>query len=175
MSRTYSYVGDANLNSVELFQTERMQIATPVDALALVRQGQQHKETISITSTFIVDTDGLLWIADRQSEHVLCVRGGDVLSAGEMTFDVEDGQAVVTGVTNHSTGYCPEPDSWPSVQAALDRANLPHPGRFTREFVFRPCENWGQRNVVKEDNYTCAVCVGELPAQWNFRCSAETP
>lgn len=168
-NRVYAYVGAADLNDPELFQTERTQIATPMDVLALVRQGQPHKETVSITFTFIVDTHGQLWVAERPSKHVSCARGGDVLSAGGMAFDVEDGQAIVGGVTNHSTGYCPEPDSWLSVQAALDRANLSHPGRFTREFIFRLCENCGQRNVVKEDDYTCAACGGELPAQWNFR------
>lgn len=170
-NRVYAYIGAADLNDPELFQTERTQIVSDVQTLMLLQKGQRQKRLGPSVYTFVVDTYGQLWVADRQSKHVSCARGGDVLSAGGMTFDVEDGRAVVTGVTNHSTGYCPEPDSWPSVQAALDRANLPHPGRFTQELVFRLCENCGQRNVVKENDYTCAVCGNELPQEWNFRRS----
>ena len=174
-NRVYAYVGAADLSDPELFRTERTQIVSEAETSSWLQGGPRQKKKEPSVFTFIVDTRGQLWVAQRHSKHISCARGGDVLSAGGMTFDVEDGQAVVTGVTNHSTGYCPEPDSWPSVQAALDRANLPHPGHFTQEFVFRLCENCGQRNVVKEDDYTCAVCGGELPAQWNFRRSAETP
>ena len=109
MSRMYFYVGDADLNDPKLFQTERTQIATPVDALVLVRQAPQHKKTVSLTFTFVVDTGGLLWTADWPSKHVSCARGGDVLSAGKITFDLDDGRVVVSGVANMSTGYCPEP------------------------------------------------------------------
>ena len=173
MSGKYIYVGDADLNSAELFHTERTQVAAAGDVLAWVREEQRHKKSVPLTFTFIVDTGGLLWIADRQSEHVACARGGDVLSAGEMTFDAEDGRVVVSGVTNQSTGYCPEPSSWSAVEAALDAAQLSHPGRFTQEFIFRLCENCGQRNVVKEDDYTCAVCGSELPQEWNFQSRVE--
>jgi hypothetical protein len=59
--------------------------------------------------TFVVDEHGSLLIADRRSEHVACACGRPVLSAGEMF--VRGGEVVE--VSNQSTGYCPEPESWP--------------------------------------------------------------
>ena len=35
-------------------------------------------------------------------------------------------------------------------------------------FEFRRCDACGQRNIVKDDDFTCAICGGELPATWNF-------
>ena len=120
-------------------------------------------------ATFVIDTDGRLRVADRRSEHVACAGGGDVQSAGEMFFLI-DGSAAskLAGVTNQSTGYCPEPESWPAVAAALDAASLPHPGGFTTEFVFRLCKACGQRNVVKEGVFECGACGRPLSAAWNF-------
>lgn len=169
MHRAHSYVGADDLNGAELFLTERTQIVSDVETRTWLQKGPRHEGRGPLVFTFIVDKNGLLWVADRQSEHVSCGRGGDVLSAGEMTFDVENGRAIVSSVTNQSTGYCPKPESWPSVQAALDKAHVPHPGRFTQEFIFRLCEDCGQRNIVKENDYTCAVCGDELPQEWNFR------
>ena len=91
----------------------------------------------SAVATFVIDADGRRWIADRHSEHVQCARGGDVLSAGEMTFSLKGGAVAVVGVSNQSTGYRPEPESWPAVAAALDQAGLAHPGGFTAPFEFR--------------------------------------
>ena len=51
--------------------------------------------------------------------HVACAAGGPVLSAGEITFDDD---MTVAEITNQSTGFCPEPESWPAVSDALDRA-----------------------------------------------------
>lgn len=174
MGRVYSYIGDADLNDPKLFQAQRVLVATGQEFLAKLQDWQTHNRCIPSVFTFIVDTDGLLWIADRQSEHIACARGGAVLSAGEMTFDTEDGQIIVSGVTNQSTGYCPEPESWPAVEAALNRVCLPHPSRFMQEFIFRRCETCGQRNIVKENDYHCAVCGSELPQEWNFRSRTET-
>lgn len=71
-------------------------------------------------------------------------------------------------VSNQSTGFCPEPESWPAVAAALDRIGVRHPGRFTTEVVFRRCEKCGERNVVKDDWFACGLCGAELPMGWNF-------
>jgi hypothetical protein len=70
--------------------------------------------------------------------------------------------------TNQSTGYCPEPESWPVVAAALDRIGVPHPSRFTQEVVFRRCPACGERNVVKNGWYWCGLCDGEPPTTWDF-------
>jgi hypothetical protein len=91
-----------------------------------------------------------------------------VLSAGEMFFLVRDGGIEVAEVSNHSTGYCPEPESWPTVATALDRIGVRHSGRFTTEVVFRLCERCGERNVVKDGWFACGACGEELPATWNF-------
>ena len=115
-------------------------------------------------ATFVVTVDGVLRLAPRRSEHVACAEGADVLAAGEMGFD----GAVVSAVSNQSTGYCPDPDSWPAVAAALDRAGIPHPGGFTDPITFRRCEHCGERNIVRDGDFTCAVCGGALPGQWNF-------
>lgn len=72
------------------------------------------------------------------------------------------------GVSNQSTGYCPDPDSWSAVGAALDRAGVPHAGEFTEPVIFRRCPACGGRNLVKDDDFVCAVCGGDLPARWNF-------
>lgn len=50
------------------------------------------------------------------------------------------------------------------MAAALDRTGVPHPGRFTTEVVFRRCERCGERNVVKDAWFVCAVGGEELPA-----------
>ena len=118
--------------------------------------------------TFVVDATGVLRLAARRSEHVACAGGRPVLSAGEITFEHGRAGWAVTAVTNQSTGYCPEPESWPAVARVLDRLGVPHPGCFTSEFTFRRCPGCGERNVVREDDFTCAICDAELPAQWNF-------
>ncbi|HJZ90227.1 MAG TPA: hypothetical protein VKE40_05100 [Gemmataceae bacterium] len=97
-----------------------------------------------------------------------CAGGGEVQSAGEMFWWIDTGGVVLAEVTNQSTGYCPEPESWPVVAAALDRAQIPHPGALTCAFIFRRCERCGQRNVVKEGSFVCAACGWGLPLYWNF-------
>lgn len=67
-----------------------------------------------------------------------------------------------------STGYCPDLDSWAAVAAALDAAGLRRPAGFTQQYAFRRCLRCGERNVVKEDDFACAVCDADLPTEWNF-------
>ena len=114
-------------------------------------------------ATFTVDTERILWLAPRGSEHVACAGGAEVLAAGELVFD---GSAVVEA-TNQSTGYCPEPASWTVLAEALDRLAVVHPGRYTAEFTFRRCEYCGELNVVKESWFVCAACDQPLPREWN--------
>lgn len=121
-----------------------------------------------IAATFVIDPDGALRLTDRRSEHVACASGGPVLSAGELFLSAVAGVVVVQDVSNLSTGYCPEPESWGTVGNALDRIGAVHPGRFTIEVIFRRCPKCGERNVVKDGWFACLVCGGELPAIWNF-------
>jgi hypothetical protein len=118
--------------------------------------------------TFVIDADGTLRIADRHSEHVACASGQPVQSAGELFLRIEGDVVDVIEVSNQSTGYCPEPESWPAVAAALDRLGVPHPGRFTTAIQFRRCPGCGERCIVKDDWFVCAVCGADLPAEWNF-------
>lgn len=121
-----------------------------------------------VTCTFVIDLRGVLRIADRHSEHVACAGGAPVQSAGEMTFARHRGGWEVDAVTNQSTGYCPEPESWSAVAAALEAAELEHPYGWTDELVFRRYESCGERNVVKDGWFVCDVCDSKLPSEWNF-------
>lgn len=118
--------------------------------------------------TFVVDEHGELRVADRGSEHVACAGGGPVRSAGELCVSCLRGRLQVDAVSNQSTGYCPEPESWPAVAAALDRIGLPHPGGFTHAVVFRRCPACGERSIMKDGWFVCALCGADLPAAWNF-------
>jgi hypothetical protein len=118
--------------------------------------------------TFVVALDGRLRLAPRRSEHVALAGGNDVLAAGEVRFAPMDIGWRVVAVTNQSTGYCPDPDCWPAVGAALDRAGVAHPGDFTDKVIFRRCPGCGERNIVRDGDFTCALCESALPAHWNF-------
>jgi hypothetical protein len=131
--------------------------------------GQSVQRDGSVVATFVVDEDGRLMISDRSSEHVACAGGGKVRSAGEMTFLISKSGVEVIAVSNQSTGYCPEPESWPSVRTALVDAGLACPELFDPECVFRRCANCGQINVIKGDWFRCQVCSRDLPADYNLQ------
>jgi hypothetical protein len=164
--RPYRYVGPK-----EIRHRKRGPAGTVIRSAADLEEWARARDRLpddTVPATFVIDTDGRMRVADRRSEHVDCADGGDVQSAGELFFLIDGGAVEVAGVTNQSTGYCPEPESWPAVAAALDGADIPHPGGFTKEFVFRRCEACGQRNVVKESVFECGACGRPLSAAWNF-------
>lgn len=165
MDRRYHYIGPDELRGAS---SERQSISGPKDVLNWITSTQQTLEHGSVTATFIVDTGGRLWVADRHSEHVACAAGQPVLTAGEMTFDVEGRAVSVAAVSNQSLGYCPEPTSWPAVAAALENCGLPAPDFFTSAFTLRRCEACGTKNVVKDGVFECSVCGSILPDVWNF-------
>jgi hypothetical protein len=144
----------------------RYRYVGPKDLLSLVTssRGAAIDAARNGTFTFVVTTDGVLRVAPRHSEHVVCAGGAEVLSAGEIRVE----RARVVSVSNQSTGFCPEPESWPAVAAALDRAGIAHGNGFTDEMIFRKCPACAQRSIVKDGDFTCAVCGAALPAQWNF-------
>jgi hypothetical protein len=144
----------------------RYRYVGPKDLLTLVTasRGDAIDATRTGTFTFVVTNDGVLRVAPRHAEHVVCAGGDEVLSAGEIR--VERGRVV--SISNQSTGYCPEPESWPCVAAALDRAGIAHTGGFTDVMSFRKCVDCGQRNIVKDGDFACAVCGAPLPSRWNF-------
>ena len=150
--------------------SSRARIAAANDVIHWLQQTRQRPDDDNtITATFIVDLDGALWIADRRSEHLACASGRDVLSAGEITFDLDAKPLSVVSVTNQSLGYCPEPESWLTVAKALQTVGIPAPGKFTAEFIFRRCDACGTTNVVRDHWFVCAVCSAELNETWNFR------
>jgi len=131
--------------------------------------------TRRMIATFVVDESGCLRVADRRSEHVACSGGSPVLAAGEVTFGLLGNSVEAQEVSNQSTGYCPEPESWKAVAEALAQAGIQGPACYTTEFIFRLCEQCGQINLVKEQLFECAVCNSILPAAWNFkRTNAQT-
>ena len=68
----------------------------------------------------------------------------------------------VTEISNQSTGYCPAPDSWPAVAAALGCIGIGHPDDFTNKVTFRVCPTCRKRNIVRDDHYVCALCDADL-------------
>jgi hypothetical protein len=169
MTRLYPYIGPAEIKARAAGRPAGTRIATAAELRAWIRStAQRPRPRGLVAATFVIDAAGDLLLADRRSEHVACAGDGPVLSAGELLLRVLDGKVEVAEASNQSTGYCPEPGSWPAVAAALDRLGVPHPGRFTTEVVFRRCEGCGERNVVRDGWFVCGVCGAELPAGWNF-------
>ncbi|WP_433471691.1 S1 RNA-binding domain-containing protein [Spirillospora sp. CA-142024] len=171
--RRYRYIGPDEIR-MQIWSDGRGQpITSPGDLSAwLARQDVPEREE---PFTFVIDETLTLRVAPRRSEHVVCAGGEPVLSAGEITFAGSGEGWRVSEISNQSTGYCPDLDSWTAVQAALGNAGLDHPGSFTVPFVFRRCMCCGQLNIVKDDHYACAMCDGPLPAAWNADAPGEPP
>lgn len=163
MHPLYHYVGRKEIADRVARVPPGMRVESPNDVLTWIRQTQDHPSShLSMTTTFVVDEDGWLRIADRHSEHVACAGGRPVRSAGEMTFHATAGEVCVSRVTNQSTGYCPDPNSWPAVQQALKRAGLAAPDEFSQAFLFRRCLGCHTVNLIKDGNYECTVCTAPL-------------
>jgi hypothetical protein len=71
-------------------------------------------------------------------------------------------------VSNQSTGYCPEPESWPAVALALRAAGLNAPDGYSPALIFRRCLACSSKNIVKDGVFVCGVCESDLPEQWNL-------
>jgi hypothetical protein len=166
--RLYRYVGPRRIAERVCPGALGTAITSPRDVAAWARstdQGQDAEGCLIVT--FVVDGAGVLRIADRRSEHVACAAGGPVQSAGEITFALEGGRVAVAAVSNQSTGYCPEPDSWPAVAAALRRVELEAPEGFALACAFRRCLRCDSICLVKAGVFVCDVCGAELPAGYN--------
>jgi len=164
MPKIYRYVGPKQIADRAPAVPAGIRVESPKDVLHWILQTDQELNAEgSVTATFVIDEAGCLRIADRRSEHVACSGGQPVRSAGEMTFTVTPRDVRVTWVTNQSTGYCPEPDSWPAAQAALERAGIAAPDGFSLELLFRRCPQCGSINIVKDQNFACGVCSAALP------------
>lgn len=164
--RRYRYVGPPDLLNLLALDLAVAELRSP-DALTRWLDRLDLGE-LDEPLTFVVTTDGYLRLAPRRSEHVHCAGGKDVLAAGEISFTRVGQQVRVSEVSNQSTGYCPDPDSWPAVAEALDRAGLDRPPGFTSEVIFRRCLACQARNIVHDAQFLCAICDAALPADWNF-------
>ena len=176
MRPSYRYVGPTKIAERAPLAPAGVRVESPADVRHWIRRtGQELNAAGSVIATFVIDESGWLRIADRRSEHVACAGGTPVRSAGEMTFTVRPSGVSVTWVSNQSTGYCPEPSSWPAVHAALAQAGIAAPEGFSQEFEFRRCPRCGSINIIKEKVFECGVCATPLPAEWNldFETAAE--
>ncbi|WBB70775.1 hypothetical protein [Micromonospora sp. WMMD812] len=171
--RRYRYVGPADVRASvgDAPAGAPIRSAVDLDAYLAAADPRDRDEPF----TYVIDPDGTLRLAPRRSEHVACAGGGDVLGAGEIAFARERDGWVVTEVSNQSTGYCPDPASWAAVADALDRAGVGRPEGFTAAVVFRRCLACGERNVVRDDDYICALCGAELPEDVEPRLTAQPP
>src|SRR4051812_11691602 len=123
--RLYHYVGPREIAQRVRNAPPGALVASASDVLAWARLTQQQPDAAGcVIATFVVDATGALRVADRRSEHVACAGGGPVQSAGEITLALSGTLVSVVAVSNQSTGFCPEPESWPAVRAALEAAGL---------------------------------------------------
>jgi hypothetical protein len=166
--RLYRYVGPKHIADRVGQRMTGVPIRSPDDVRNWVRSRGAELSDNCLTATYVVDASGWLLIADRRSEHVVCAGGEPIQSAGEITFSI--GRVVeVTDVSNQSTGYCPEPESWPAVAQALSRASLIGPHGFTLICVFRRCTNCGSVMLVKDSVFKCEICSTRLPENYNVQ------
>ena len=167
--KSYYYVGPEDILELTKSIEKGYLIASISDIETWIKETEQYVDSNSeVIATFVINLGGNLLIADRHSEHVACAGGKNVLSAGEMTFRVENDEVEVVEVTNQSTGYCPEPESWSVIDHALRKIEISHPASLEREFIFRKCINCGGINIVKDQWYVCMECDSDLPCEWNF-------
>jgi hypothetical protein len=169
LPKLYSYVGPETIRQRVSSATAGVPIDSAADFTSWVLTTKQSANPSGLIAvTFVVDEQERLFVADRHSEHISCSGGRPVLTAGEMFFSQVGRVWEVVEVSNQSTGFCPEPESWSVVAGALDRAGISHPGQFTLPVIFRRCPACGERNIVKAGWFVCGVCGEELPAEWNF-------
>src|SRR5947208_2226165 len=134
MVKLYAYVEPEDIRRKTAAAQPGLRVDSSCDLGTWLRASGQHPDRHGLIAvTFVVDEGGCLRVADRGSEHVACSGGGPVRSAGELFLRCSGTGLEVAEASNQSTGFCPEPESWPTVAAALDRLGLPHPGRFTQE------------------------------------------
>lgn len=166
MSRLYHYVGPAKILEASRSSDPGLVIGTREQLLCWLKDHANDTNSDgSISATFIIDKSEKLRLSPRRYEHIACASRESVLGAGEMSF-IANGEII--DVNNYSTGFCPEPESWISCAAALDRIGIMHPNEFTRKIIFRRCPECTERNIVKDNWYVCDLCGSELPIRWNF-------
>ena len=167
--RRYSYVGPDDIKQRAKRESHCIHVTGVFDIIHWTTGFLPRGQTSGgVPATFIIDTDGQLWIADRRSEHVACADGQDVLAAGEILFERVGNRVRVSEASNQSTGYCPEPACWTMLAKVLADLSIPHPLSFTPAFEFRRCDQCGATNLIKEEVFECAICSSPLCRDWNY-------
>ncbi|MFK0258773.1 hypothetical protein [Streptomyces sp. NPDC090445] len=163
----YRYVGPEHVRAAVRGAAAGTPVRTPADFARWA--ADRSPGELAEPFTFVIGTDGILRLAPRRSEHVACAGGHRVLSAGEIgfRFRAEAGRWAVHEVSNQSTGYCPDPVSWPAVARALDAAGLDRPNGFTHGIVFRRCPACREHSIVRDSHFACVFCDTDLPRHWN--------
>jgi hypothetical protein len=162
----YNYVGPPEIAEAVRNLPAGTPIRSPQDLKNWVESNRTDADGDGvIAATFVVDRDGVLRLAPRRTEHVACASGGPVMSAGELFFRQD---LSLADASNQSTGFCPEPTSWPAIAAALSPVVASVPEHFSRQFTFRRCPSCGQILVIKDDWFVCDVCDADVPDTWNF-------
>ncbi len=159
-AEVFHYVGPAHI-------LERVQDEPPgriIDSAPALAEWLAADE---VEATWTVGRDGWLRLAPLRSEHVACAGQEPVLAAGMIRFIREDGVWEVEEITNQSTGYCPPPDCFEAVAAALDRIGVPRPAEWSCAFDFRRCTACGNLHIVKDGVFLCA-CGAPLDPCWNL-------
>lgn len=164
--RRYAYIGPPELRALIRPGGEGFRLRSAQDLELWA--AQVAAEELAEPFTFTVGLDGMLRLAPRRSEHVVCAGGEPVLSAGELRLAHQSDRWRAVEVSNHSTGYCPDPASWPAVAAALTCVGIWPPDGFTHEVVFRRCTSCRQLNIVRDDHYVCVFCDADLTRRWNL-------
>jgi len=160
--KNYTYVGPDHILERVLAEFKGFEISISDDLLSWIVQSQQQLQQGILITTFVIDLEGRLLVADRHSEHVQCAFGSPVLSAGEITFEIEKKEIEVIDISNQSTGYCPHINSWPSVQQALDQIGWQHPNEFTNAFTFGYCDPCRKPSILKGLDSECSRCGGVI-------------
>lgn len=160
----YTYVGSEEIRRSTASQPAGTPVASAGDVDVWLRA---NPDAITEGATYVVDLQGRLRLAPRRSEHVACAGGEEVLAAEKIHFQGTDPRLTLAGISNQSTGYCPDTSCWAAVVLALRHAGLEPPRGFSPQIVFRRCPRCAELNLVKEAWFVCVFCDADLPAGWN--------
>jgi hypothetical protein len=99
--KQYKYIGPKELLKL-VSNTKRGKVISEAnDVISWIKERNQELNAMNqVIATFIIDMDNRLLVADRHSEHVACAGGENILSAGEMTFELNGNNVEIVHVTN---------------------------------------------------------------------------
>ena len=166
--QSYFYVGPKNILEETDLTLGGHQVIELADIKEWIQERPEELVNDNITATFVISEENELIINGRHTEHVMCAKGQNVLSAGEIIFEISGREISISEISNQSTGYCPKPESWSIVEKVLEKIGIESPEYFTNAYEFRYCEQCKNINLIKDAVYECAVCGSELDGEWNF-------